>query len=194
MIRIHRPICPHPAALSNNDHKHHLNKAALRAASFGKCMYCESKITHIDHADIEHIKPKAPGMYPHLEFVWDNHGYSCTICNGSKHDKYEASTPYINPYEEDPSDHLIFLAWFIKAKKGSERGALTITDIDLNRPDLVEQRREKIESVLTAIDSCYKTANVSLQKNALQALISEAGSDREYSLAIRHLLQTAGVI
>lgn len=34
-------------------------KSAIRAETLNKCAYCESKISHIDHGDIEHIIPKS---------------------------------------------------------------------------------------------------------------------------------------
>ncbi|WP_257744559.1 HNH endonuclease [Burkholderia glumae] len=113
MIRLTRPKCPHPAALENKNYKHPKNKAALLEASSGKCMYCESKFVAIDHGDVEHILPKSKDKFPHLEFEWSNHGISCTKCNGAKSDKYDKNTPFINPYDEDPSDfwwHSIFIS------------------------------------------------------------------------------------
>lgn len=35
-----------------------------------KCAYCESKIPHIDHGDIEHIMPKS--KEPEKTFLWEN--------------------------------------------------------------------------------------------------------------------------
>ena len=34
-------------------------KDALREAQHGKCAFCESKISHIAHGDVEHFRPKA---------------------------------------------------------------------------------------------------------------------------------------
>lgn len=59
MIKLERPDCPYPAALEAGNYKHERNKLALKQASHDKCMYCECKISHIDFAHIEHIKPKA---------------------------------------------------------------------------------------------------------------------------------------
>ena len=72
MIRLVRPTCPHPAALQNGNYKHPRNKQALKDAAFDKCMYCESRISHIDFAHVEHIKPKAEDKYPQLAFAWNN--------------------------------------------------------------------------------------------------------------------------
>ena len=194
MIKIARPSCPNHVALANGNYKAPLNKEALKSASFGKCMYCESKIPHIDHAHVEHIKPKATGKFPHLKFVWENLGYCCAKCNGSKSDKYDASTPYINPYDENPEDHLVFLGWLIYSKRGSERGDLTIFDISLNRPELVERRKERIEKILAAINGCFRTKNQHLRDAAIKSLIQESEPNKEYSFAVKSVLKLQSII
>src|SRR5688572_16918774 len=128
MRKINRPDCPNPTALATN-YKHPENKVVLINASHGKCMYCESRVDHISYGDIEHIRPKS--RYLQLEFDWSNLGYVCSKCNIAKHDKFEEDTPYINPYDEEPEDHLITVGAWLKHKAGSERGQLTIIDVDL---------------------------------------------------------------
>lgn len=189
MIRITRPVCPKPQALVGGNYKDPDNKAALKIASAGKCMYCESKVSHVDYAHIEHIKPKAAGKYPHLEFVWENLGYSCEICNGKKHDKFSEQTPYIDPYAEDPEAHLMFHGWFLYAKNGSERGEITIVDIGLNRAELIEQRRERVEKIILAISACFRTSNETLRAAALMSLEQESLPDREFSYAVKCVLR-----
>ncbi len=148
MIRINRPACPHPEALKQKTYKHPINKSALREASNGKCMYCESDVSHIDYAQIEHIQPKAIGQYPELEFEWENLGYSCAKCNNTKSNKYHSETPYINPYDENPNDNLVFSGPMLFSKKGSERGELSIEDIGLNRPELIEKEQQKLTELM----------------------------------------------
>ena len=84
-------------------------------------MYCESKITHIDFGDVEHIKPKSPSKFPELEFEWENLGIACGKCNLAKHDKYFVETPFIDPYLEEPSDHLAAVGTLLLHRGGSER-------------------------------------------------------------------------
>lgn len=191
MIGIERPACPCPEALANDDYKHKDNKDALRRAGFDKCMYCESKISHIDYAHVEHIKPKADGKYPELEYEWNNLGYSCSRCNMAKGEKYSEATPYINPYEEEPEGFIFSCGAFLFAKMGDERGDLTITDIKLNRPDLIEKRQGRIDEVAKATPVCFRTRDVTLRRNALEALKAEALQDKEYSLVIKTFLRVA---
>jgi uncharacterized protein (TIGR02646 family) len=135
MIALIRPECPNPTALDRGDYTDPVNKEALRESASRKCMYCEAKIGHTSYAHVEHIKPKA--KFPELEFVWDNLGFSCQICNTNKGQKYDETTPFINPYNEKPEDNLVFLLLYLFPKQGSERGEYTITELDLNRPYLV---------------------------------------------------------
>lgn len=193
MIRIKRPRCPRPEALSGSNYKHRDNKDELRKASFDKCMYCESKISHIDYADIEHIKPKADDKYTELKYDWNNLGYSCRRCNTAKGEKYSEETPYINPYEEDPEDFIYSSGAFLFPKMGNERGDLTINDIELNRLGLIERRQERIKGITKSISACFRTNNVTLRGDALEALKMEALPDKEYSLVIKTLLRNAGV-
>ena len=86
MIQLAKPVCPNMAALVGGNYKHPDNKRVLEEVSFGKCIYCEAKVTDVYYGDVEHIKPKL--KFPELEFDWDNLGFVCAKCNGEKHDKY----------------------------------------------------------------------------------------------------------
>ncbi|SRR6266404_419566 len=190
MRKINRPICPNPSALITN-YKHVDNKNALIEASYGKCMYCESKVLHISYGDIEHIKPKS--KFPTLEFTWTNLGFGCTRCNVAKGDKYDNATPYVDPYVEDPEDHLIALGAILKHKNGSDRGKLTIRDIELNRDGLIEKRLARLNEIEKTIDLCSKTLNITLKTDALKALLDEANLDKEYSLFVKTLFKIHGL-
>ena len=107
MIKISRPVCPYPTALENKKYNHPKNKQALKEANSDKCMYCESKISHNGFAHIEHFRPKAQDKHPDLEFIWDNLGYACEKCNNEKSNKFHNDLPYIDPYQEIPSEFFI---------------------------------------------------------------------------------------
>ena len=188
MIKLTRPICPHPIALENKNYKHPINKQSLKQANNDKCMYCESKISHIDFAHIEHIKPKSNNKFPELEFVWDNLGYACPKCNNEKSDKFHHEIPYIDPYLEDPSVYFYAAGTWLFIKNGSERSDITIRDIGLNRPELLEKRLERITEIQNVITACYRTTNVELRLLALEELRQEAQPDKEYSFFVDALL------
>jgi len=188
MIKITRPECPHPAALVQGNYKHSLNKQALKEAGADKCMYCESKISHIDFAHIEHFKPKAQDKFPDLEFEWTNLGYACPKCNNNKSDKFHSNAPYIDPYSEEPSEYFLAHGTWLFVKNGCERADLSIRDIGLNRPELLEKRLQKITEMQNAISACFRTNNEALKEMALEELRKEAQPDKEYSLFVEALI------
>lgn len=145
-------------------------------------MYCESQVSHVYYGDVEHIRPKATDKYPHLEFEWTNLGYCCARCNNVKKDQFDEACPIIDPYSEDPATHLIAFGSAMRHKAGSERGALTITTIDLNRPELVERRAMRLTQLQHAIDACYRTSNDTIRSTLLTALEEEGDVDKEFSM------------
>ncbi len=179
MIALVRPECPNPEALAAENYKDPINKAALQESTSGKCMYCESKFEGTSYPHVEHIKPKA--TFPELEFSWDNLGFCCQICNTNKNNKYDDSMPFINPYDENPKEHLVFLGHFLFPKHGSDRGEYTIDKLQLNRAGLVERRKEKLDSLNIMIKAAFRTANESLRNQAIEEVKKEAEKDKEYS-------------
>jgi hypothetical protein len=147
-------------------------------------MYCESKITAVDYGDVEHIKPKAPDKFPQLEFSWYNLVIACGRCNTKKSDRYDVNTPYINPYDEDPSGFLVAEYNWIFALRGNERGQLTIHDLDLNRPELLEHRKTLLDRIMLAVIAADNTENVELRTAAFAALAKESEASKEYSMVV----------
>jgi uncharacterized protein (TIGR02646 family) len=192
MIALIRPECPNPEALAKGNYKHPMNKEALRKSTSGKCMYCESKIEHISSAHVEHIKPKA--KFPEFKFVWENLGFSCENCNKKKGDKYDEDTPFFDPYNENPEDYIVFLAYYVYPNQGSERGEYTIKEIDLNRSDLVDRRKDKFEGIDKLIKAAYRTSNKSLRDQTIAELKTEARKDKEYSAMAKSVLLMQGIL
>ncbi|MFK4389893.1 uncharacterized protein (TIGR02646 family) [Peribacillus frigoritolerans] len=65
-------------------------REALRDLFKKKCAYCESFLAHIEHAHIEHWRPKGKVAeekehfgYYWLAADWDNLFYTCGVCNSS---------------------------------------------------------------------------------------------------------------
>ena len=131
----------------------------------GKCIFCES----LCKGEVEHYRPKAaviqnkggliqsPAYYK-LGYDWNNLTLCCHDCNNKKgnyfplqnsNDRFDLSKEIpliINPYNEDPVNHLEFKQHVIFPKmdeNGNEdpKGKHTIDYIDLNRNDLKERRR-----------------------------------------------------
>ncbi len=189
MIKLTRPPCPNQQALDAKNYKHPDNKKALATATSNKCMYCETTITHIDFGDVEHIKPKAVDKFPNLAYEWSNLGLACGKCNNTKLSKYFEAAPFIDPFAENPEEHLIALGAMIAQRNGSERGEITIKEIGLNRPELLEKRFERMQTIIVALNAAHRTQIEILKKAALAELEKEAQPDKEYSLIVKAVLK-----
>ncbi len=154
---------------------HESVKKKLKTIQSKKCCFCEAKVPHIAHGDVEHFRPKGgvqmtnqaqltkPGYY-WLAYDFSNLFYSCQICNQthkknffpllnenkrakSHHDDHlQEESLILNPSLDAPDEHLIFEGEFIKPKNNSIKGKMTIKYVGLDRADLEEQRREYIET------------------------------------------------
>lgn len=129
-------------------------KAALIAETHGKCAYCESKLLHIHHGDVEHIYPKS--LDPALIVTWSNLTLACEICNQNKSNRDPYLEHIIDPYAIEPKEHLIF-AGTLLLSKGSQYGTNTRAILDLNRGNLVERRQEKLEGLLTIAENILRS-------------------------------------
>jgi uncharacterized protein (TIGR02646 family) len=192
MTALIRPECPNPAALLKGDYADPVNKNALRKSTAGKCMYCESKIEHNSYAHVEHIKPKK--KFLELEFSWDNLGFSCQVCNTNKGEKYDESTPFIDPYNENPEEYLLFLEFYVYPRRGSERGEYTKKELDLNRANLIDRRKERFDNLLILIKAAGHTSSDSLRNQIIAELRKEAEKDKEYSAMVKSVLTAQGIL
>ena len=164
-------------------------KAHLVAEAHGKCSYCESKITQIYFGDIEHIKPKA--RFPHERLDRENLALACALCNHAKADFWEDATPLLNPYVDYPNNEFIALGFWIVRRPPSLRARLTIHQLELNRPALVERRKERIELLENLADQ-YMQSPSGVVKDLLRAeLCRQANDDAEYAFIVRAYLESA---
>jgi uncharacterized protein (TIGR02646 family) len=162
-------------------------KAALKTECSNKCMYCESNVSHVSYEHIEHIKPKAKTKYPTLTYEWDNLGLACPICNMNKGDQYDLNLPFINPYMDNPSLYFVAIGHFIYHKHANQRAEITKRIIKLNRPELIEKRLERLESISRLIDKYHSETNLTL-KAAIKAEIEiEILDDKPYSFCAKSL-------
>ena len=77
-------------------------KAYLLQETHEKCAYCESKITHVDYGDIEHIVPKS--VRPDLAVDLGNLTVACGVCNTNKSDYYNEKAPLAGAASLDGSN------------------------------------------------------------------------------------------
>lgn len=187
MMRIHRGACPNPRALTK-DYKHPENKEALKRASSDKCMFCESKVSVVYFGDVEHFRPRK--HFDHLTFDWENLGFVCARCNNAKSDKWSEALPFIDPYTEEPTEHIAAVGFYVRQRRGSERGELTIREIELNRPELLARRMDRLDAIGNLVDKMVRTVDPALRALIREDLTRETASDKEFHLCATAYLQS----
>ena len=162
-------------------------KRALVAETHGKCAYCESKLRHISHGDIEHVIPKSKN--PTKWFSWPNLTLACDVCNTNKSEAQVDGDVFIDPYEVDPEEHFWQVGSMVWARPGCDAAALTERLLDLNRADLVEKRGERIAGLMKMIESIERCKNGDLKQLLWEEFAAETGAHREYAALSRAIVQ-----
>jgi uncharacterized protein (TIGR02646 family) len=179
-----------PTDSEKTKYRHKDIKEALIKETHGKCAYCESKVLHIHHGDVEHIYPKSLDLSK--TFEWENLTLACEVCNQLKSDRDPNMEHIIDPYNIDPSSHLNFVGTFVHAIT-ADYGQSSKAILDLNRAELCERRREKLEKTLSIFENILNQelpfpARKAIYDNLLE---NEGASKSEYSAmnvaAIRQL-------
>jgi hypothetical protein len=165
-------------------YRHPEVKAALVAETRGKCAYCESKLKHIHHGDVEHITPKS--LTPEKRYDWSNLTLACEVCNQNKSNKDPSANYIIDPYAIDPADHLVFVGSFVFSL-GTNYGKNTEVLLDLNRVALLEQRKVHLEKIMGVYDILLKdTLPIQTRKVIYEKLIADdTGPSSEYAGMLR---------
>ena len=156
---------------------------------YGKCVYCESKITIVTYGAIEHFFPKS--VYPELTFDWENLMLSCDRCNDANHKgtKFpldsQGNPLLINPTDgTDPDIYLEFI-WDDVSGLASiygrdQRGETVVNIFDLNgmrgRKELIEHRSQYIKRLFALLQFAQ-----SGNQGAIDLLKEACNLDAEYS-------------
>jgi uncharacterized protein (TIGR02646 family) len=137
----------------------------------GKCAFCESRPADASAGDVEHLRPRAqaidldgsisPDHYWWLTFEWSNLYPICASCHRTKGTRFPVAKErtkedagleelelegalLLDPCLDDPQKHLLF--WEDgRVTSDTRRGRVTIQVFDLNRSDLINERRECYE-------------------------------------------------
>ena len=178
----------------NSKYAHKEIKDSLYAMSYGKCFYCESKLSggnkEVDHfveVAIDHSKA----------YEWDNLYLACTNCNDKINHEAIPVTDALDPCcdsDEEIQQNITFVDEQICAVPGSTKGLNTIKKYRLNT-DLLDMRRGQwlrkllktvadIEAVM--IDEGRKSVTDSEKKTLLRYM----SPDQPYSLMSEVFLRT----
>ncbi len=204
-------------------------KQALIKTQSGKCGFCESRVTHIAYGDVEHFRPKAgfvqnwddtlvrPGYY-WLAYKWENLFFSCQICNQrqkknhfplenprlrartSKDDLLKERPLFLDPGSDDPRIHIVFKEEVAVALDGSVRGSSTIEAIGLNRPEMLDNRREFLgplsdlaQLLVLARESVEAAQNLGDTLEKIRTRLRNAAEPKaQYSSMIVSLIRNTG--
>lgn len=162
-------------------------KEQIVKETHGKCVYCESKLMHIHHGDIEHIYPKS--LDESKRFEWDNLTFACEICNQNKSDKDPMLNNIQDPYADEAERNFLFIGSMIICKNNV--GISTETILKLNRTTLIEQRNERLEKLKLIFQ---QLVNLSLSKVVRQSIYqdlikTEADNSSEYTAMVRCFIE-----
>jgi len=137
----------------NNDHI----KVPLLKSSFGKCAYCECPLTsESNYMEVEHFEDKN-----HNEdkvVIWENLLPSCKKCNGSKGTHNVIHEPIINPYVDEPKDHLSIRLYRFRGKTDKGNNTIEVTNLN-HRSRLVLSRFEIGEKIDELVDTAWERYN-----------------------------------
>lgn len=176
-----------PEASLATKYRHKKIKEALIAETHGKCVYCESKLLHIHHGDVEHIFPKS--IYANKTFEWSNLTLACEICNQNKSNSDPNLTLIVNPYNEDPKEHIAFAGPF--AFTVTQKGSDTDTLIGLNRPALFERRNERMSGISNILKNILDMSKPAVVRKRIydDFVKNEISPSSEYSAMVRSFFE-----
>ena len=167
-------------------YSHREIKEALVSETHGKCAYCESVVLHVDFGDIEHIAPKI--LHPEGWVDWNNLAFACRKCNRAK-GTFDATTlNFVDPYCCDPEQRFMWSGAFIWGLPTDAAARATARLLELNRPALVEKRREKLEALMTLAVSIAGIEDPTTREVLLMDFEKETASNKEYAAVARSVL------
>lgn len=141
---------------------HEKIREALLTSSYEKCAYCECKLNaESNYLEVEHFEDKSSN--PDKVVEWDNLLPSCKRCNGAKGTHNVLADPIINPFKNDPREHLKFKLYRLVEK--SSIGQNTIDALNLNHSERAVFKRFEIgEQVIAAISFAWERYETWLNK------------------------------
>lgn len=196
-------------------------KNALIKAQHGKCAFCESKIRHVDHGDVEHYRPKGgfrqgngepleqPGYF-WLAYVWENLFLACALCNQSfKRNLFPVADPtnrarshldqlaaehpmLLQPADDEPTVLIGFREEIAFPIDDDPRAQTTIESLGLNREELAEFRFDHLAPFKRLRQVLPLLPADSEETRDIQALFEQAVLPRaQYSSMVRAFLNNA---
>lgn len=165
-------------------------RESLHGESEGLCAYCESIVTHVAYEHVEHIRPKS--KFPELSHEWSNLTNACPRCNQNKSDTwFDGEHRLLDPYNDDPTEHLEFVGPLVFARDTSTHGEMTREHIKLDRGDLTNSRTKRLNSLFPLVQR-WQSAEEPL-KSTLAMAIREDCNHGEYPTCVAAFLEHLGL-
>lgn len=106
----------------------------LEASSESKCAYCEGGLGAVQAVQVDHYHPKS--LKPFWVVRWENLVPACGRCNRRKSNANMAVDPILNPYVDEPRDHIELSGFEIRGTTPLGENTVSLLDLD----DLSETR------------------------------------------------------
>lgn len=173
-------------------------KKTLLQMTHSKCCYCETRLAeHDSYMEVEHFRYKA--KYKDDVLLWENLFPSCKRCNVAKLEHDVVLSPMLNPETDNPPDHLVFEAYFIKGKTAV--GVTTVDKLKLNDLSRLVVPRKRIDDEINtalrpilflarqmedALNDCAESRDL-IARQAIW-LLEKTKSDRPFSAITASML------
>ena len=191
-------------------------KNALRAAQHDKCAYCETR-NPTSHDVVEHYRPKngwrqerghalTKPQYFWLSYKWENLLFACDLCNdaGHKQNLFPLADPgcratpekpdiskeeplLLDPYTDEPGDHIEWSSDIPRPVKGSRKGRKTIDACGLDKDGpLMDARRAHLQILEAVIPLCERLPGDDPGRTpALQVIVRSIDDSAPWAAMVR---------
>ncbi|TMV82807.1 HNH endonuclease [Thioclava sp. BHET1] len=161
----------------------------LLAASYRKCAYCECRLQEVDsYMEVEHFKHK--DKYYDDVVEWENLLPSCKRCNTKKGIHDVLAEPIVNPFVDNPKDHLRLDMAYLRSK--DDVGRATLEVLDLNSMDrlvvprfmITTEIERNVSRIQDALDLYFADRSVRRRNRLVSILkdtLRECQPDSEFS-------------
>lgn len=176
-------------------------KESLLNLSYGKCAYCESKLTvESKYMEVEHFVDKKNNPTKVLD--WNNLLPSCKRCNGAKSTHDVLAEPIINPFIDNPVNEMYFRLY--RFHGFTEKGRATIDVVNLNHLERavnvrfeigcgLEELLDKIFSDIEEFEIRPSTQRRNKILNSVEEMYKECLPDSNYSATCATILMSSQV-
>lgn len=176
-------------------------KEALLKQSHNKCSFCECELNiESNYMEVEHFANKS--AYPEKVVCWENLLASCKRCNTTKGAHDTEVEPLINPYIDEPREHLSLKAY--RMQPLTEKGELSIEVLGLNNTSKAAIARFKIGmQICRNLDDIEDKIRLFLEKgstlrkrkllNAMDSLLRECLATAPYAATASTVLHKESI-